>query len=64
MRKNIDFLVLATGIILSLAWIFRLFEQSNDSIDLRLQLQEEYICPGMHAEWIDEKTVQCIEEKK
>lgn len=64
MRKNIDSLFLAIGIILSLVWMVRLFDQSNEFTDLHLKLQEEYICPGTHAEWVDEKTVQCINGKK
>lgn len=25
-------------------------------------LRDEFACPGMHAEWIDPQTVQCIKE--
>ena len=25
-------------------------------------LRDEFACPGMHAEWLDDKTVQCLKE--
>ena len=29
----------------------------------RMAARDAFACPGMHAEWLDEKTVQCLKEK-
>lgn len=29
---------------------------------VRLAARDAFACPGMHAEWLDEKTVQCLKE--
>lgn len=26
-------------------------------------LRDAFVCPGMHAEWIDASTVQCLKER-
>ena len=30
---------------------------------IRMAARDAFACPGMHAEWLDEKTVQCLKEK-
>lgn len=30
---------------------------------IRLASRDAFACPGMHAEWLGEKTVQCLKEK-
>ncbi|WP_120967022.1 hypothetical protein [Comamonas sp. lk] len=30
---------------------------------IRMAARDAFACPGMHAEWIDEKTVHCLKEK-
>ena len=27
---------------------------------IRMAARDAFACPGMHAEWLDEKTVQCL----
>ncbi|MBI1625209.1 hypothetical protein [Comamonas suwonensis] len=27
---------------------------------VRMAARDAFACPGMHAEWLDEKTVQCL----
>lgn len=29
----------------------------------RAAARDAFACPGMHAEWLDDKTVQCFKEK-
>ena len=29
----------------------------------RMAARDAFACPGMHAEWLDEKMVQCLKEK-
>lgn len=31
--------------------------------DLKRAAAGAWLCPGMHAEWLDEATVQCLKEK-
>lgn len=31
--------------------------------DLKRAAAGAWLCPGMHASWIDDKTVQCLKEK-
>ena len=30
---------------------------------IRMAARDAFACPGMHAEWIDDKTVQCLKER-
>lgn len=30
---------------------------------IRMAARDAFACPGMHAEWLDDKTVQCLKEK-
>lgn len=29
---------------------------------VRMAARDAFACPGMHAEWLDDKTVQCLRE--
>lgn len=31
---------------------------------IRMAARDAFACPGMHAEWLDDKTVQCLREKQ
>lgn len=30
---------------------------------MRMAARDAFVCPGMHAEWLDERTVQCLKVK-
>lgn len=30
---------------------------------VRMAPSDAFACPGMHAEWLDDKTVQCLKEQ-
>ena len=30
---------------------------------IRMAARDAFACPGMHAEWLDDKTVQCLKER-
>ncbi len=30
---------------------------------IRMAARDAFACPGMHAEWLDDHTVQCLREK-
>lgn len=33
------------------------------AVDLKQVARDAFACPGMHAEWLDAQTVQCLKEK-
>ena len=36
---------------------------ATTAADLKRAAAGAWLCPGMHAEWIDSQTVQCLKEK-
>lgn len=38
-------------------------DTSTTAADLKRAAAGAWLCPGMHAEWIDSQTVQCLKEK-
>lgn len=36
---------------------------TTTAADLKRAAAGAWLCPGMHAEWIDSQTVQCLREK-
>ncbi|PIG09493.1 hypothetical protein [Comamonas sp. 26] len=30
---------------------------------IRMAARDAFVCPGMHAEWLDDHTIQCLREK-
>lgn len=36
---------------------------ATTTADLKRAAAGAWLCPGMHAEWIDSQTVQCLKEK-
>lgn len=36
---------------------------TTTAADLKRAAAGAWLCPGMHAEWIDSQTVQCLKEK-
>lgn len=37
-------------------------DEPSAPIPTRTALRDAFACPGMHAEWLDDKTVQCLKE--
>lgn len=64
MTKLIDGLILVAAICMGLAWIASTPAQADEpSFPVKTQ-RDEFACPGMHAEWLDEKTVHCLKESQ
>ena len=36
---------------------------TTTAADIKRAAAGAWVCPGMHAEWLDSKTVQCLKEK-
>lgn len=38
-------------------------EQPAPAGAIRMAARDAFACPGMHADWLDDKTVQCLKEQ-
>ncbi|WP_417283533.1 hypothetical protein [Comamonas sp.] len=61
-------LFLALLIVLVCTWLAGCSAQAADTpamttVDLKRAAAGAWLCPGMHAEWLDSQTVQCLREK-
>ena len=63
MTKIIEGLILITAICMGLAWLSSTPAQADEPSFPVKTLRDEFACPGMHAEWIDDRTVQCLKER-
>jgi hypothetical protein len=45
-----------------LAWLSAPDAQADEPQAITQSLRDEFACPGMQAEWLDEKTVQCLKK--
>ena len=62
MAKITESLILIAAIALSALWLATPSAQADEPKTLTKSVRDEFACPGMHAEWLDEKTVQCLKE--
>ena len=62
-RWLISALLLAVALILSGCSGAEAQERGASAADLQRAAAGAWNCPGMHAEWLDEFTVQCLKEK-
>ena len=60
MTKPIEGLILIAAICMGLAWLVSTPAQADEPSFPVKTLRDEFACPGMHAEWLDDKTVQCL----
>jgi len=51
------------GTLLLLAWLAAPDAQADEPQSITKSLRDEFACPGMHAEWLNDKTVQCLKER-
>ena len=61
MFKNITMYRIASSLLA--AWLSAPDAQADEPASITQSLRDEFACPGMHAEWLDEKTVQCLHER-
>ncbi|GAO71635.1 hypothetical protein [Comamonas sp. E6] len=62
MTKLLEALILIAAICMGLAWLAVPDAQTDEPQTIVRNLRDEFACPGMHAEWLDDKTVQCLKE--
>ena len=63
MTTLIESLILVAAICMGLAWLASSPAQADEPSFPVKTLRDEFACPGMHAEWLDDKTVQCLKER-
>ena len=62
MEKIIEFLILVVSIGMGVLWLATPSAQADEPTTLTKSVRDEFACPGMHAEWLDTHTVQCLRE--
>ena len=63
LKTIVDSVLVIVGALLLAAWLSAPDVQANEPRTIRQNLRDEFVCPGMHAEWLDDKTVQCLKER-
>ena len=63
MNKIIEPLILVAAILMGVLWLATPSAQADEPTTLIKSKRDEFACPGMHAEWLDAHTVQCLREK-
>ncbi|MEG0939968.1 MAG: hypothetical protein RSE32_16955 [Comamonas sp.] len=62
MVKITESLLLVAAIALGALWLATPSAQADEPKTLTKSVRDEFACPGMHAEWLDAHTVQCLKE--
>lgn len=63
LKTIVDSLLVIAGALLLAAWLCAPDVQADEPQTLAQSLRDEFACPGMHAEWLDATTVQCLKER-
>lgn len=63
LKTIVDSLLVIVGTLLLAAWLSAPDAQADAPQTITQSLRDEFACPGMHAEWLDDKTVQCLKER-
>lgn len=63
LKTIVDSVLVIVGALLLAAWLFTPDAQADEPQTITQNLRDEFACPGRHAEWLDEKTVQCLKER-
>lgn len=63
MTKILECLIALAALCMLLAWLAAPEVKASEPTFAIKTLRDEFVCPGMHAEWLDESTVQCLKEK-
>ena len=62
LKTSVDSLLVIAGALLLAAWLAAPDAQADEPRAISQNLRDEFACPGMHAQWLDDKTVQCLKE--
>lgn len=62
-KTILDSLLVLVGVLLLAAWLSAPDAQADEPPARVKSLRDEFACPDIHAEWLDESTVQCLTKK-
>ena len=60
LKTIVDSALVIVGALLIVAWLTVPDAQADDLQSIAPSLRDEFAFPGMHTEWLDGKTVQCL----
>ncbi|GAO68658.1 MULTISPECIES: hypothetical protein [Comamonas] len=60
LKTIVESLLVIVGALLLVAWLAAPDVQADAHQTITQSLRNEFACPGMYAQWIDDKTVQCL----
>ena len=60
LKTIVDSLLAIVGALLLAAWLSAPDSHADEPRTIPQSLRDEFACPGMHAEWLDDKTVECL----
>lgn len=71
MSKHLGAIALAScSVILMLLWVTGPAQADDEPTEspstaraVHMAARDAFACPGMHAEWLDDKTVECLKER-
>ena len=63
LTRILESLIVLAGALFLIAWLASPDAHADEPATLTKSLRDEFACPGMHAEWLDAHTVQCLKEK-
>lgn len=63
LKTILDTLLVLAGVLLLAAWLSAPDAQADEPQAITKSLRDEFACPGMHAQWLDDKTVECLKER-
>lgn len=63
MTPALEGLTLIVALFMGLAWLTSPWAQADEPSFPVKALRNEFVCPGIHAQWMDDRTLQCLKEK-
>ncbi|TYK73604.1 hypothetical protein SR914_24930 [Comamonas testosteroni] len=62
MKNLVEGLILIIAFCAGLAWLVSTPVQADVPAFQINTLRDDFACPGAHAEWLEDRTVQCLKE--
>lgn len=63
MKTILEGLTLIVALFMGLAWLTSPWAQADEPSFPIKAMRNEFLCPGIHAQWLDDRTLQCLKEK-
>lgn len=63
MTPVLEGLILIVALFMGLAWLTSPWAQADELSFPAKTMRNEFMCPGIHAQWLDDRTLQCLKEK-